>query len=94
MSDANYVSDGGPVPKNGGKKTASAREISKWSMVIASLWIGVLTLVKAGWGLVSKQPFGLEMNDIIVSGLALAAVFSPIYFSIILDKIKDIKVQR
>ena len=73
------------------KPTASAKEISKWSMVVAALWIGVLTLVKGAWGIWSKQPFGLEMSDIIYSGLALAAVFSPVYFSIFLEKVRDIK---
>ena len=33
----------------------------------------------------------LDMGDIIGSGVAIAAVFSPVYFSIFLDKIKDIR---
>jgi hypothetical protein len=67
------------------QKTASAKEISKWSMVVAALWIGALSLVKGIWG------FGLEMTDIIYSGLALAAVFSPVYLNIMLEKIRDIR---
>ena len=73
------------------QKTASAKEISKWSMVVAALWIGVLSLVKGVWGLFSAKAFGLEMIDIIYSGLALAAVFSPVYLSIMLEKIRDIR---
>ncbi len=74
------------------KRTASAKEISKWSMVVAALWIGILSLVKAAWPALSAgKEFGLAMGDIILSGLALAAVFSPIYFSIFLEKIRDIK---
>lgn len=75
------------------KGSTSAKEISKWSMVIASFWIGILSLIKAFWPLfVIDRSFGLEMGDIIFSGVALAAIFTPVYFSIFLDKVKDIKV--
>jgi len=79
-------------PVENGKKTVSAKEISKWSMVIASLWIASLSILKALWGLLSDSKFGLDMGDIIFSGLAIAAVFSPIYFSIFLEKIRDMKI--
>lgn len=75
------------------RKSASAKEISKWSMVIAAIWIGGLSLCKAFWGtLVPGAVFGMEISDIIFSGLALAGVFSPVYFSIIMDKITEIKL--
>lgn len=54
-------------------------------MIIAGLWIGVLTILK-GLGVIS-----LEVKDeIIPTGITIAGVFSPVYFSIIMDKIKDI----
>lgn len=76
------------------KGSTSAKEISKWSMVIASFWIGILSLIKAFWPLfvIDNRSFGLDMGDIIISGVALAAIFSPIYFSIFLDKVKEIKI--
>jgi len=74
------------------KHTVKAREISKWSMVVAAIWIGGLTLLRAFWGLISITAFGLDIWEIIISGLALAAVFTPIYFSIFMDKLKDIKL--
>ncbi|HCC37019.1 MAG TPA: hypothetical protein DEQ14_05100 [Treponema sp.] len=74
------------------KKIPSAKDISLKSMIIAAIWIGVLSLVKAAWALVSDKTFGLSMNDIVLSGVVMAAVFSPVYLSIILDKIKDIKL--
>jgi len=74
------------------KKEISAKDVSLKSMVIAAVWIGALTLVKAFWSLVSEKAFGLTMNEIALSGLLLAAVFSPVYLSIVLDKIKDIKI--
>lgn len=89
FSETKIETTGAPLT---GKLTASAKEISKWSMVVATLWIGVLSLVKAAWPLFSGgAQFGLEMNEIILSGLALAAVFTPVYFSIFLEKIRDIK---
>ena len=75
------------------KHPVKAREISKWSMVVAAVWIAGLTLFRAFWGLFSTETaFGLDVWDIIISGLALAAVFTPIYFSIFMDKLKDIKL--
>jgi len=72
-------------------KGVSAREVSKTSMIIAGVWIAVLSLVKAFWGFVSERPFGLEMSEIIWSGIAIAAVFSPVYMSIFLEKVKDLR---
>jgi len=54
-------------------------------MIIAGVWIAVLTILK---GLSIMK---LDMGDIIGSGISIAAVFSPVYFSIFLDKIKDIR---
>ena len=89
---SSYMPEGGPVGSaHTEKPTISAKEISKWSMIVACLWIGLLTLAKALWGFVSDRPFGLEVNEIIMTGLALAAVFSPVYFSIILDKVREIR---
>lgn len=74
------------------KKTAGAKNVSLKSMIVSAVWIGILSLVKAFWSLISKEPFGLSMNDIVLSGVIMAAVFSPVYLSIILDKIKDIRI--
>jgi len=89
---AEYVLNGGPVmeEKQTGKGV-SAREVSKTSMIIAGVWIAALSLVKAFWGFVSERAFGLEMSEIIWSGIAIAAVFSPVYMSIFLEKVKDLK---
>lgn len=75
---------------------ASAKEISKWAQVVAALWIGGLSLAKAFWPLLAGPgaAFGLDMGDIVASGAAIAAVFSPVYLSILLDKVRDIKLGR
>lgn len=76
------------------KKGLSAKNVTLKTMIIAAAWIGVLSLVKAFWGLVSNAPFGLDMKDIVISGGVIAGVFSPVFISIILDKVKDIKVGK
>jgi len=76
------------------RNNVPAKEVSKWSMVIAAIWIGGLSLLKAFWGLIAKSPdpFGLSIKEIVFSGVALAAVFTPVYFSIFMDKIRDTKL--
>ena len=74
------------------KNGISAKDISLKSMIIAAVWIGILSLAKAFWALVSEKAFGLSVSEIVLSGIMLAAVFSPVYLSIVFDKIKDIKI--
>lgn len=66
-----------------------AKDYSLFSMIIAGLWIGVLTILK-GFGVIHLE----VKSEIITSGIAIAGVFSPVYFSILMDKIKDIKVVK
>ncbi|MDR1909652.1 MAG: hypothetical protein LBQ35_07045 [Spirochaetaceae bacterium] len=73
-------------------KQPGAKGISLASMVVAGAWIAALSLLKAFWGLLSPKPFGLSMEEILLSGVVLAAVFTPVYLSIILDKIRDIRL--
>jgi hypothetical protein len=74
------------------KDAPSAKDVSLKSMVVAALWIGLLTLLKAAWGFITDKPFGLSVSEIVFTGLMLAAVFTPVYLSIVLEKIKDIKI--
>lgn len=72
------------------EKKTSKKDITFICQIIAAIWI-------AGWtafGFV-KTIFSnghVAVGDIILSGLAIAACFSPVYFSILFDKIKDWKV--
>lgn len=63
-----------------------AKDYSLFSMIFSGLWIITLTLLK-GFNVVSLS----ILEEIIPSGIAIAGVFSPVYFSIFLDKIKDIR---
>jgi nitrate/nitrite transporter NarK len=74
------------------KEGPKAKDVSLKSMIIAAIWVGVLTLAKAFWGLISDKAFGLSVSEIVFSGMMIAAVFSPVYLSIVLEKIKDLKV--
>ncbi|MDR2509237.1 MAG: hypothetical protein LBC77_01180 [Spirochaetaceae bacterium] len=69
------------------KKTArmGGKEFSKAAQIIAALWIASLTILKA-FGIVK-----LEIDEIIYSGVSIAAIFMPVYFSIWLEKIRDIR---
>jgi mannose/fructose/N-acetylgalactosamine-specific phosphotransferase system component IIC len=67
----------GIVP--GGKSSSRAAQI------FAATWIIALTILKA------VEFIKLEIDEIIYSGFAIAGVFIPCYFSIWLDKIRDIR---
>ena len=68
-----------------------AKEVSKWSMIVAAIWIGMLSLLRGFSPILFNRSFDLSIKEIVTSGVALAVVFSPVYFSIVLDKIKDMK---
>jgi hypothetical protein len=74
--------------QNHEEKKAGAKEYSLSAQIFSGLWIAVHTILK-GIGITS-----LEMTDIIYSGIAIAALFMPVYFSIFLDKIRDIKLGK
>lgn len=71
------------------KSGIKAKSVSLWGQIIAALWI-------AGWHsaqFVSNIKNGIQIDciSIITSGLSIAACFTPVYFNLIMDKIKDIK---
>lgn len=77
------MSDNQQQPQGGSKK-----DVSFLWQVFGALWI-------VGWCVhlfaFSGNPYGV--GDIIASGAAIIAMFSPVYLSIILDKIKDLKAR-
>lgn len=69
------------------KKKLGAKECSKVTMAFACAWIATLTILRGlGW------LGGLTQNDIIYSGITIAAIWSPTYLSVWLDKIRDIRL--
>ena len=84
--------------KEAANAKVGAKGVSLISMIIAGVWIILLVLIKAFWGVfgtiwgpLKEVEFYLDVGDILFSGVVLAAVFTPVYFSIILDKVKEIR---
>lgn len=63
------------------KKGFGAKLLSKLAMLFSSLWIAVLTVLK-GMGKIN-----LDIDAIIYSGVAITAVWTPTFISIVTDKI-------
>ncbi|MCQ2273058.1 MAG: hypothetical protein MJZ72_09800 [Bacteroidales bacterium] len=72
------------------KKTIKAKGASLWGQIIAAAWIGGWNAAQFARDIIGGQH--ISGNDIIFSGLAIAACFTPVYFNLIMDKIKEIKV--
>ena len=64
-------------------KKIGAKVLSKGAMIFSSLWIAVLTILKG------LDKINLTINEIIVSGVVITAVWTPTFSSIIADKIKE-----
>jgi uncharacterized membrane protein YhdT len=71
-----------------GEKKIHAKESSLFAQIVAAMWI-------AGWCsfafLSGKQ---IAVIDVILSGVGIAAMFLPVYFSIIMYKVKEIKLTK
>lgn len=66
-------------------KELGAKILSKGAMIFSSAWIAILTIMK-GYGKIE-----LTIDEIIYSGVAITAVWTPTFISIITDKIKGAK---
>ncbi len=64
-------------------KKIGAKVLSKGAMIFSSIWIAVLTILKG------LDKINLTINEIIVSGVVITAVWTPTFISIITDKIKE-----
>lgn len=58
----------------------SAKSSSLVAQIIGALWI-------AGWSVYRFIKSIPTVREIVISGIFIAAVFSPVYFSLIMDKI-------
>ena len=66
-----------------------AKDSSLWGQVFSAVWV-------VGWSayMFVTIPESLTMPNIIATAVAIPAVFSPVFVSIILDKIKEIKLGK
>lgn len=71
------------------EKKKVAKKTSLASQIIMAIWV-------AGWATYKfiVNPTTITINDIVVSGVGIAASFSPVYFSIFLDKVREIKFNK
>lgn len=69
--------DGGP----------SAKGSSLWAQIIAAVWIAAWSAFKF-----ARNPEVIDVTDVMLSGVSIAACFLPVYFSIIMDKVRDMKI--
>lgn len=74
-----------------GKKKKGAKEYSLFAQGIAAVWIGGWSALKFVKIIASGNFASLEMTEIIFSAFSIATCFTPVYFSIFMDKIKSIK---
>ena len=83
-SEKDETAEQNAIPEQSKKKTYKAKTTSLIAQIIAALWVAV-------WCAKKFMTSGGETNDIILSGFAIAACFSPVYFNMILDKVKSIR---
>lgn len=63
------------------------KDVSLVGQIIAAVWVAAWCAAK----FISGGLKNIQITDIILSGCGEAACFTPVYFSIIMDKIKDIR---
>lgn len=73
--------------KNEDKK--GAKDYSLFGQIFAAVWVGGWNAFQFTKDILTGTH--IEVTDIIYSGVAIAACFSPVYVSIIFDKIKAIR---
>lgn len=64
-------------------KKIGAKVLSKSAMIFSNVWIAVLTILKG------LDKINLTINEIVISGVVITAVWTPTFISIITDKIKE-----
>lgn len=64
-------------------KKIGAKVLSKSAMIFSSVWIAALTILKG------LDKINLTINEIVISGVVITAVWTPTFISIITDKIKE-----
>ena len=72
------------------KKGVKAKGASLWGQIAAAVWVGGWSAAQFIKDLSAGRP--LDIKTVIISGLAIAACFIPVYFNMFMDKLHDIKI--
>lgn len=76
----------GTVLETNEEKPGRAKTLSLIGQIIMAVWIAGYSSFKF-----LSNPGDIKIEDIIFSGVGIASSFSPVYVSIIMDKIKEIR---
>lgn len=71
------------------EKGIHAKPVSLWAQIIAAVWIGGWCSFQFVKDITGRKH--VDITDFIISGFAIAACFVPVYFNLVMDKIKEIK---
>ena len=71
------------------EKEIKAKSVSLIGQIIASVWVGGWCAAQFIKDIINGNH--IEITDILISGFAIAGCFVPVYFNMIMDKIKKIK---
>lgn len=74
-----------------GRKKAGAKTYSLVGQVVAAAWMVFWNSLKFARMIQGGRVAEIDTADIVLSGISIAACFSPVYVSILMDKIKDIR---
>ena len=67
-----------------------AKDMSLLGQIIAAVWVALWSAAKFSKGGIASA----SVNDIMLSGVAIAGCFTPVYLSIILDKVVGGKTEN
>ena len=76
-----------PQTENKGIKAKGA---SLWGQIAAAGWIAGWSAAQFIKDLTAGRP--LDIKTVVISGVAIAACFTPVYFNLLMDKIREIKL--
>lgn len=71
-------------------KKPGAKDFSLLAQVVAALWVAVWSGAKFVAAIREGNLGAISVGDVMLSGAGIAACFSPVYFSILMDKLKGI----
>lgn len=72
-------------------KKVGAKSYSLVGQIVAAMWMLFWNSFKFVKLIQSGHVAEITTADIVLSGISIAACFSPVYLSILMDKIKEIK---
>lgn len=73
-------------------KGVKAKGASLWGQIIAAVWIGGWHAAQFARDLTAGRH--IESTEIVMSGVAIAGCFAPVFLNLFMDKIKEIRAAK